>query len=105
MRKNPDTEQAEALRKAMRDIGELWGLPRSITPAELGRALRLGPDEPGKSVAGWLNGRHRIPASASVAVEMFLLGALPPDGLRIVLPPSALKGKPRAPRASNRVGA
>lgn len=82
----------------MRDLGPLWGLNRPVRPAELGRALRLGPDEPGKSVAAWLNARHAIPAPARVAIEMMSLGALPPDGLRAVILPSPLKGKPRARR-------
>ena len=96
---NPALEkEAKALRQLMRDLGPLWGVDRPIRPAELGRALRLGPDDPGKSIAGWLNGRHAIPAPAGVAIEMFSLGALPPDGLRAVILPSPHKGKPRARR-------
>lgn len=96
-----DQDQADALRQAMKDLGALWGLSRAAKPAELGRALRLGPDEPGKSVTGWLNGRHRIPGAASAAIEMMLLGSLPPDGLRAVILPSPLKGKPRGPRRAS----
>lgn len=89
-------EEAQALRDAMRDLGKLWGLGRPIRASELGRALRLGPDEPGKSVSGWLNAQHRIPQAASTAIEMMLMGALPPDGLEAVVLPSPLKGRPRA---------
>jgi hypothetical protein len=94
---NPMTDrlaaQAEELRAALRDLGALWGMTRPLRPAELGRALRLGPEQPGKSVANWLNARRQIPTPAMVAIEMMLLGALPPDGLSNVVLPSPLKGR------------
>jgi hypothetical protein len=53
--------------------------------AEMGRALRLGGRDPGESIRDYERGTTRISGPMSVAVELMLSGALPPDGLESVL--------------------
>lgn len=78
--------QGADLKGRMAEIGGLWGLGRPLRASELGRALRTCPTEPGKPVRNWLQGEAVMPGPASVAVEMFCLGVLPPDGLEIIRP-------------------
>ena len=90
-----DPEQGPRLKTAMRELGQLWGLRRNVRPAELGRALRLGPGDPGGTVRNWLENKTGMPGPASMAIEMMLLGALPADGLESVILLSPFKGKPK----------
>ena len=69
------------LRNARRTLGELWGLGRPLRASEMGRALRLGGRDPGRSVLDWEAGKFPISGPVSVAVEMMLGGCLPPDGI------------------------
>lgn len=69
------------LTAARRSIGELWGYGRPLHASELGRALRLGGRDPGESIRDYERGKTTISGPISVAVEMMLKGALPPDGL------------------------
>ncbi|MGE5500705.1 MAG: hypothetical protein ACM3W4_02130 [Ignavibacteriales bacterium] len=69
------------LKRARSALGELWGKDRALTCAELGRALRMGPKDPGQSIRDYEAGKPRIPGPVCVAVEMMLRGALPPDGI------------------------
>jgi hypothetical protein len=69
------------LYEARRALGELWGLGRALTPLELGRVLRLAGRDPGHSICDYERGRSRISGPLSVAIEMMLGGALPPDHL------------------------
>jgi hypothetical protein len=71
----------EELRDARRALGELWGYGRPLHASEMGRALRLGGRDPGESIRDYERGKTRISGPMSVAVEMMLRGALPPDGL------------------------
>jgi hypothetical protein len=71
----------EQLHEARRTLGLLWGLGRPLHASELGRALRLGGRDPGESVRDYERGKTKISGPMSVAVEMMLAGALPPDGL------------------------
>jgi hypothetical protein len=66
---------------ARRALGELWGKGRPLHASELGRALRLGGRDPGESIRDYERGKTRISGPMSVAVEMMLRGALPPDGV------------------------
>jgi hypothetical protein len=89
-------DQPDELKAALVQLGELWNLRRPALPSELGRALRLGPSRPDQAVNHWLAGKVRIPAPAGVALEMMLLGALPPDGLNACITKKGLR-KPRVP--------
>lgn len=71
----------DELYAARRALGEMWGLGRPLHASELGRVLRLGGKEPGESIRDYERGKTRISGPMSVAVEMMLRGALPPDGL------------------------
>lgn len=67
---------------AARDtLGRLWGFDRPLHASELGKALRLGGRDPGESIRDYERGKTKISGPVSVAVEMMLRGALPPDGL------------------------
>lgn len=68
------------LTAARRTLGELWGYGRPLHASELGRALRLGGRDPGESIRDYERGKTTISGPISVAVEMMLKGALPPDG-------------------------
>jgi len=71
----------DELHEARRTLGELWGKGRPLKASELGRALRLGGKEPGQSIRDYERGVTRISGPISVAVQMMLNGALPPDGI------------------------
>lgn len=72
---------ADQLRNARATLGQLWGLGRPLHMSEMGRALRLGGRDPGASIRDYERGKTKISGPMSVAVEMMLKGALPPDGL------------------------
>lgn len=70
------------LRKARARLGELWGMDRPVNAAELGRALRMAPADPGASIRAYERGiTARVPGPVAVAVEMMLRGSLPPGGV------------------------
>lgn len=69
------------LHAARATLGELWGKGRPLHMSELGRALRLGGRDPGASIRDYERGATSISGPISVAVEMMLRGALPPDGI------------------------
>lgn len=69
------------LTAARRVLGEMWGFGRPLHASELGRALRLGGRDPGESIRDYERGKTTISGPISVAVEMFLRGSLPPDGI------------------------
>lgn len=71
----------DELTAARRTLGELWGYGRPLHASELGRALRLGGRDHGESIRDYERGKTTISGPISVAVEMMLKGALPPDGL------------------------
>lgn len=71
----------DELRDARATLGELWGFGRPLHAAELGRALRLGGRDPGESIRDYERGKTRISGPMSVAVDLMLKGALPPDGV------------------------
>lgn len=72
----------EELRRARKALGDLWRLGRPVHAAELGRALRMAPSDPGESIRLYEARRQdRVPGPVAVAVEMMLAGMQPPDGL------------------------
>lgn len=74
------------LRAARDTLGRLWGLGRPLRMAEMGRALRLSGRDPGASIRDYERGTTKISGPVSVAVEMMLAGAHPPDGLSVIEP-------------------
>lgn len=71
----------DELHAARGRLGDLWNLGRPVSMAEMGRALRLGGRDPGESIRDYERGTTRISGPVSVAVEMWLAGCLPPDGI------------------------
>lgn len=71
----------DELYAARRTLGELWGKGRPLHVSELGRALRLGGQDPGDSIRDYERGKTRISGPISVAIEMMLAGSPPPDGI------------------------
>jgi hypothetical protein len=70
------------LRKARAVLGRRWGFGRPVHAAELGRALRMAPSDPGDSIRAYEAKRtERIPGLLDAAVTMLLNGAMPPDSL------------------------
>ena len=76
----------DELRDARATLGHMWGLGRPLRMAEMGRALRLGGRDPGASIRDYERGKTGISGPMSVAVDMMLKGALPPDGLDALTP-------------------
>jgi hypothetical protein len=72
---------AEDLRTARRTLGHRWGLGRELRMSELGRVLRFPSRDPGQSIRDYEDGAYAIPGPVSVAVDMLLAGAEPPDGM------------------------
>ena len=66
------------LRDARRTLGEMWGRSRPLTMTEMGRILRLKGREPGEAIRDWERGAGPT-GPASVAIEMMLAGAMPPN--------------------------
>ena len=71
----------DELRDARATLGELWGFGRPLNMTEMGRALRLGGNDPGESIRDYERNKTGISGPMSVAVDMMLAGAPPPDGL------------------------
>jgi hypothetical protein len=68
----------EEIRAARAILGEQWGLARPLYASELARALRLKGRDPGATVLAWEAGTP-ISGPVSVAIEMMLAGAKPPE--------------------------
>jgi hypothetical protein len=69
------------LTNARAALGALWGLGRPLYVTELGRILRFPATDPAQSIRDYEDGVSRIPGPVSVAIDMLLAGAQPPDGL------------------------
>jgi hypothetical protein len=78
-RKPPMT--GDQLREARGTLGQMWGLDRPVSMAEMGRALRLGGRDPGESIRDYERETTRISGPMSVAIQLMLAGAPPPDGI------------------------
>lgn len=68
----------EQLREARAILGRMWGLPGPVPMAEMGRILRLQGRDPGATIRDWERGNGPT-GPASVAIEMMLAGAKPPE--------------------------
>jgi hypothetical protein len=73
----------DEVRAARKALGEKWGFDRPLHKSELGRACRLRGRDPGATVKEWEE-KGTINGPASVCIDLFLAGALPPDGLAAV---------------------
>lgn len=67
--------------RARGTLGRMWGLGRPLFAAELARLLRLGGRDPGASIRDYERGKTAVSGPVSVALEMMLAGAPPPDGV------------------------
>ncbi len=76
----------DELHAARARLGTMWGLDRPLTAAEMGRALRIPGRDPGAKLREYERGVRKIPGPLTVAVDMMLAGALPPDGLKALDP-------------------
>jgi len=72
------------LRSARGQLGTQWGLGRPLTMSEMGRALRLQGKDPGSTVRDWEQ-RGTASGPVTVAIEMMLAGAAPPDPLNSIV--------------------
>ena len=73
------------IKNARRLLGNMWGVGRPLTLAELARALRLRGGKPGEAVRKWENGSTEISGPASACIDMMLKGAMPADDLTEIL--------------------
>ena len=71
----------EELRNARGELGRMWDFGRPVSMTEMGLILRLTGHDPGASIRDLERGKSRISGPVSVAVDMMLAGAIPPDGL------------------------
>jgi hypothetical protein len=71
----------DELRLARGALGHAWGLGRPLTMAEMGSVLRLGGNDPGASIRDYEREKTRISGPMSVAIDLMLAGAPPPDGI------------------------
>ena len=63
-------------------LGELWGKGKPLTRRQLARACRIGgKKDPGESIRNYEAGVTGIKPSLAALVEVYLRGALPPDGI------------------------
>lgn len=74
----------DEFRDARATLGKMWGFGRPLHMSEIARALRLSGRDPGRSVRDWESGATPISGPVSVAVEMWLAGAMPPDALDLI---------------------
>ena len=74
----------DEITSARNRLGNMWGLGRSLTAAELGRALRMGSREPGEMIRRYETGSTKVPGQTSAAIAMMLAGMLPPDGIAVI---------------------
>lgn len=75
----------EEMIAARATLGRMWGIGRPLKAAELGRALRLAGRDPGQSIHDYERGKTKISGPVSVAVEMMLAGATPPDDMGMII--------------------
>jgi hypothetical protein len=81
-----DGEVSAYITTAREKLGDLWGLGRPLTRAELARALKLSPRYGGSHISKLEDGKSALSGPIEVAVEMMLAGAVPPTMKDIVKP-------------------
>ena len=89
------TMTGDDMRNARETLGVMWGLDRELKMAELARALRLGGRDPGANIRDYERGKTSISGPISVAVEMMLAGATPPDDMAIITKREAIHERMR----------
>lgn len=67
-------------------LGQIWGLKRPVTKAELGRALGLSPKYGGEHVGKWEKNKAPVPLAAEVPLRMMLDGAKPHTMDDVIVP-------------------
>lgn len=77
--------------EAREKIGRLWGLERSLTKAELARALKLSGAHGGDYVGRLENGKVPMGGAIEVAIKAFLSGYRP-DNMDDVIKPGYPRG-------------
>lgn len=85
-KKAPDASTPLNIADVRVRLGEIWGLERPITKAELGRALGLRPKYAGEHVGKWEKGKANLPMSAEVPIRMMLNGAKPHTMDDVIVP-------------------
>lgn len=75
----------DKIEAAKASLGRAWGLSRPLHNSELARALRLGGRDPGATIQDWIKQKTAISGPCTVAIEMMLAGALPPDPMETIL--------------------
>jgi len=86
----------DEMRQARQKLGELRGLDRPLTMAEMGRLLRLGGRDPGAGIRDYERGTTRISGPLSLAIDLLLAGGTPPEGFEAAI--GAGWGGVRSPR-------
>lgn len=75
-----------SISKVRDDLGHLWGLERSLTRAELARALDLSPRYGGSHISKLEAGKTTLSGPIEVAIRMMLKGAVPHTMAGVVKP-------------------
>lgn len=70
-------EIAQFVLNARKNLGPLWGLDRSLTKAELARALRLSPKHGGSHIAKLEDGKSELSGPIRGCIEAMLDGWTP----------------------------
>lgn len=78
--------------KAREQLGVIWGLGRSITRAELARALGLSPQYGGDHISKLENGKTNLSGPVEVAIRMMLSGCKP-HTMETVIKPGYPRGQ------------
>lgn len=68
---------AEDLATARMALGNLWGLDRGLTLAEMGKVLIVGGSRPDQPIRNYEEGKTAIPGPISIAMEALLSGWRP----------------------------
>lgn len=83
---------AKFVAEALVTLGHAWGLERSLTNSEMGRALKLSEETwPGSHISKLIHKQTTLSGPIEVAIGMMLDGAVPSTMQNIVKP-----GYPRA---------
>lgn len=72
--------------KVREDLGQLWGLDRALTRAELARALDLSEKYGGSHISKLEAGKTNLSGPIEVAIRMMLDGAVPHTMKNVVKP-------------------
>lgn len=79
------------IRAARERLGQIWGLERSVTKAELARALMLSPNHGGDYISRLESGKVNAAGPLVVAIRGMLAGYRP-DNMDDVIKPGYPRG-------------